>query len=40
VEKGTMKVEYCPTGTMVADFFTKPLQGEVFLKFKKLIMGG
>jgi hypothetical protein len=39
VEKGTLKVEYCPTGDMVGDFFTKPLQGEVFRKFKAAIMG-
>ena len=23
-------IEYCPTGTMLADFFTKPLQGSLF----------
>jgi hypothetical protein len=39
VEKGTLSVEYCPTGDMVGDFFTKPLQGEVFRKFKAAIMG-
>ena len=39
VEKGNISVEYCPTGEMVADFMTKPLQGTQFLKFKKLIMG-
>ena len=25
-------VEYCPTKKMVADFFTKPLQGKLFYK--------
>jgi hypothetical protein len=40
VEKGNMEVVYCPTGDMVADFMTKPLQGQLFLKFKRLIMGG
>ncbi len=39
VEKGTLKVEYCPTGDMVGDYFTKPLQGDVFRKFKAAIMG-
>jgi hypothetical protein len=39
VDKGNISVEYCPTGEMVADFMTKPLQGALFLKFKKLIMG-
>ena len=39
IEKGNISVEYCPTGEMVADFMTKPLQGTLFLKYKKLIMG-
>ena len=39
VEKGNISVEYCPTGEMVADFMTQSLQGTLFLKFKKLIMG-
>jgi hypothetical protein len=28
-----VKVEYCPTGEMLGDFFTKPLQGILFRKF-------
>jgi hypothetical protein len=39
VEKGNVSVEYCPTGEMVADFMTKSLQGALFSKFKRLIMG-
>jgi hypothetical protein len=39
VEAGNISIEYCPTKLMVADFFTKPLQGEAFLKFKNFIMG-
>jgi hypothetical protein len=39
VEQGNLKIEYCPTGEMVGDFFTKPLQGELFAKFKAAIMG-
>jgi hypothetical protein len=31
-------VEYCPTQEMVADFFTKPLQGAQFKKFRDFIM--
>jgi hypothetical protein len=31
-------VEYCPTGDMLADFFTKPLQGILFKKFRDQIM--
>ena len=33
-----MSIQYCPTGDMVADFFTKPLQGTLFRKFRDLIM--
>jgi hypothetical protein len=29
---------HCPTGEMVADYFTKPLQGAIFLKFRNMIM--
>jgi hypothetical protein len=38
-EKGNLRIDYCPTGEMVADFFTKPLQGEAFEKFRAQIMG-
>jgi hypothetical protein len=30
---------YCPTGEMIADFFTKPLQGAQFYKFRDAILG-
>ena len=33
-----MRVVYCPTGEMIADFFTKPLQGALFRKFRAIIM--
>lgn len=32
-------VTYCPTEQMLADFFTKPLQGSLFEKFKRVLMG-
>ena len=38
IKKGDLNIEYCPTNNMVADFFTKPLQGKKFLQFRKLIM--
>ena len=38
VRRGTAKVEYCPTEQMVADFFTKPLQGSLFRKFRSIIL--
>ena len=39
IRRGTTKVAHCPTEEMVADFFTKPLQGSLFRKFFKMIMG-
>jgi hypothetical protein len=39
VEKGNIAIEYCPTEDMIGDYFTKPLQGKLFLKLKSLIMG-
>ena len=39
VEKGNLKIEYCPTDNMVVDYMTKPLQSEAFRKFRKSIMG-
>jgi hypothetical protein len=39
IEKGNLIVEYCLTTEMIADYFSKPLQGKLFRKFRKLIMG-
>jgi hypothetical protein len=39
ISKGEVRVEWCPTKQMVADFMTKPLQGSIFKKFRDLIMG-
>jgi hypothetical protein len=39
IEKGNLVVEYCPTDEMIADYFTKPLVGSKFIKFKRAIMG-
>ena len=39
IKKGHLKVMYCPTDKMVSDFFTKPLQGGIFRKFRSVIMG-
>ena len=33
-----LDIKYCPTDKMVADYFTKPLQGEKFYAFRKMIM--
>ena len=34
-----IKIIYCPTEEMVADFNTKPLQGKLFFHFRNTIMG-
>ena len=39
IDKGELTVEYCPTHLMLADYFTKPLQGSQFRKFRDIIMG-
>ena len=39
VEQNEIKIEYCPAEKMMADFFTKPLQGELFRRFRDVIMG-
>jgi hypothetical protein len=36
---GDMEVVYCPTELMLADFYTKPLQGSLFKKFRSVILG-
>ena len=37
-EKGHIKIEYCPTDQMTADYMTKPLHGSKFKQFRKEIM--
>jgi hypothetical protein len=37
VKQGNLRVAYCPTDDMIADFFTKPLQG-TYRRFRELIM--
>ena len=39
IDKGEMHVSYCPTHNMLADFFTKPLQGSLFKRFRDVLMG-
>jgi len=34
-----IKIEHCRIDLMIADFFTKPLQGNLFRKFRNFIMG-
>ena len=39
VGRKTIHVTHSPTKEMVGDFFTKPLQGSLFLKMRNYIMG-
>ncbi len=39
VAKGDLRVVWCPTDEMIADFLTKPIQGKAFVKFWDLLMG-
>ena len=38
LEQGTMELKYLPTGDMIADIFTKPLQGNTFYKLRGKLM--
>ncbi len=39
IEQGEINLIYCPSEEMVADFFSKPLQGGLFRKFRDVVMG-
>jgi hypothetical protein len=39
VKSGEIRIEHCPTGIMIADYFTKPLQGALFWRLRDMIMG-
>jgi hypothetical protein len=34
-----VSVVWCPTGDMIGDYATKPLQGTLFKRFRDFIMG-
>jgi hypothetical protein len=38
IQSKELTVEYCPTGEMLADMFTKPLQGSLFRCFRTAVM--
>jgi hypothetical protein len=38
IASNEVSVQYCPTGEMISDYFTKPLQGAQFQKFRNFIM--
>jgi hypothetical protein len=39
IDKGNVSLVWCPTGDMIGDFMTKPLQGALLRNFKGQIMG-
>ena len=39
VKNGEISLKYCPTDQMLADYFTKPLQGAKFIEFRDMILG-
>mgnify|MGYP003305295594 CR=1 FL=1 len=39
VDRENITVTHCPTEQMIADFFTKPLQGNLFRNMRDIIMG-
>jgi hypothetical protein len=39
VKKGDVSLAWCPTGDMIGEYMTKPLQGALFRKFRDQIMG-
>ena len=39
LETDGFTVEHCPTEQMLADFFTKPLQGNLFRRLREVVMG-
>ncbi len=39
VSQGEVSIAWCPTGDMIGDYATKPLQGALFRKFRDQIMG-
>ena len=39
IDKKEAEIKYCPTTLMLADYYTKSLQGDVFRRFQEVIMG-
>lgn len=37
-KSGEIVIKHCPTAIMLADFFTKPLQGALFRKFRLVLL--
>ena len=39
IQNKTLSLQHCPTNEMLADYFTKPLQGSLFIRLRNHIMG-
>ena len=39
VDKKTISIKYCPKTKILPDFFTKPLQGNLFRFFRDILIG-
>ena len=39
IQNRTLSLKHCPTEEMLADYFTKPLQGSLFVRLRNHIMG-
>ena len=39
IKKKAIHVTHCPTKEMIGDFFTKPLQGSLFIKMRNYVLG-
>ena len=39
IKNKDLRIQYCPTDDMIADFFTKPLQGALYVKHRNNILG-
>ena len=39
VDKDKIEIVHCPTERMLSGFFTKPVQGALFKKFRAVILG-
>ena len=38
VAQGEITIDYCSTDRMIADFFTKPLQGQLFRRMRSWVL--
>ena len=39
IKRGVIDVKFCPTLSMLADYFTKPLQGTLFTDLRNQVLG-